>query len=492
MGKFSLKGNKGARTITRNLAGGVAYQLGAKQEAVTHVLTSFMKDSFYRTEQDATQRLADIISSVPALFAAKLAVMARRTYGMRSVSHFIAAFIADRVSGTEWGSSFYERVVYRPDDMCEICAAYFYMNPNKGITNAMKKGFRAVFGRLTEYDMAKYRGEGHIVSLVDVMRLCHAVPTQHNADALKKLVKGTLRSFDTWESALSAAGQVEGDVESAKAEVWRYLLESGKLGYFALLRNLSNIAKQAPECVDIACAMLTDKYLIQRSLVLPFRYMTAYDQLTGIPRTAKLQGAIAEAMDICLSNIPPLPGHTLIALDVSGSMRGKPLEIGTIFAAALAKSLNQHKGTSADLLTFDNTTKYEAVSNNRSVLDIAKSINFRNGGTNFECIFHGMKTDYDRIFILSDMQGWMEGLPDTYMSGLYKGDSLDKVFKRWCKENGRKPILYSFDLAGYGTGKFKEKDVFLMSGFSEKIFDLLPELESGQDSLVERVEEVVL
>jgi 60 kDa SS-A/Ro ribonucleoprotein len=62
-----------------------------------------------------------------------------------------------------------------------------------------------------------------------------------------------------------------------KAEAWAELLRTRKIGYFALLRNLRNIAEQAPELVPTACELLTDERLIRKSLVLPFRFSTALE-----------------------------------------------------------------------------------------------------------------------------------------------------------------------------------------------------------------------
>ncbi|MCB9285123.1 MAG: hypothetical protein H6563_13690 [Lewinellaceae bacterium] len=42
----------------------------------------------------------------------------------------------------------------------------------------------------------------------------------------------------------------EEDKAERKAEAWADLIAADKLGYFALLRNLRNIAEQAPELVE--------------------------------------------------------------------------------------------------------------------------------------------------------------------------------------------------------------------------------------------------
>ena len=53
--------------------------------------------------------------------------------------------------------------------------------------------------------------------------------------------------------------------------------------------------------------------------------------------------------------------------------------------------------------------------------------------------------------------------------------------------------LYLFDLAGYGTSPLDlaEQDVYLIAGWSEKIFDVLSAVDNGADALSE-IRKIVL
>ena len=66
--------------------------------------------------------------------------------------------------------------------------------------NSLKRGIRDAFDKFDGYQLAKYRGEGRTVKLVDVVNLVHPKPTDRNRDALEQLIKGSLRSTETWES----------------------------------------------------------------------------------------------------------------------------------------------------------------------------------------------------------------------------------------------------------------------------------------------------
>ena len=111
-----------------------------------------------------------------------------------------------------------------------------------------------------------------------MVNMVHPLPTQRNASALQNLVDGTLKNVETWEALLTQAGQNarnEAEKTRLKLKAWKQLLREGKLGYFALVRNLRNIAAfNDANLVNLACTQLTNKTKIKRSLVLPFRFLT--------------------------------------------------------------------------------------------------------------------------------------------------------------------------------------------------------------------------
>lgn len=456
-----------------NLAGGLAYAQSPELELVSILLTSFANDQFYKSSDDTFKRLISLILDCDKEFVAKAAVYARTEFGMRSISHVVASELALHISGKEWAKDFYKAIVNRPDDMMEILS---YRTSKSGkIPNAMKKGFAKAFDKFSKYQLAKYRGESKGFKLIDVVNLVHPEPVEKNAEAIKALVKGELTSFDTWESELTKAGQLAGSEEEKqdlKKEVWVKLIKEKKIGYFALLRNLRNIIEQAPEVIAEACVLLTDEALIKKSLVLPFRFTTAFQEVAKlnegkIVRTVLM--ALNNAVDISVSNVPKFDGETLVVLDESGSMDGKPAQIGSLFSAVLVKSNN------ADLITFSDNARYRNVNPMDSTITISKSIKFASGGTNFHSIFQTANKKYDRIIILSDMQGWV-----GY-------DAPTKAYNEYKNTTGAKPFIYSFDLNHYGSMQFPEQNVFCLAGFSEKVFDIMKLLEIDKNALINKI-----
>lgn len=462
------------RTPTVNLAGGQAYAQDAKLELVSLLLTSFMQDQFYRKADESITRIRELITNLPdKKFAAQAAIYARTTFGMRSVSHVVAGELSTYASGQPWAKRFFDRIVYRPDDMTEILAYIFAQGGKE--TNAIRKGFAAAFQRFDAYQIAKYKKSDKKVSLVDVVNICHPKPTE----AITALVKGTLAPADTWETKLSQAGQVanadeDADLSALKREVWISLITKRKIGYFALLRNLRNIVQQAPEAIPAACAMLTDVRLIEKSLVLPFRYISALEEMAKIPAAVPVIRAISAAIDIAMRNVPYFEGKTLVVLDTSGSMQGKPINIGAMFAAALIKS------NDADYITFSTNAKYQVYNPLDTTVTIAAQMvqSAIGGSTDFHAIFATANRAYDRIIILSDMQGWV-----GYTSPV-------KDYEAYKRRTGCDPHVYSFDLAGHGTMQFPQSKVYCIAGFSPQVFDVMKLLETDRQALVHTIEAV--
>ena len=541
------------RNKTTNFAGGNAYKQTSEMELASILLTSFVqKEDYYRSGSDTVKKLTALLDSVNPEFAAKAAIYARNEFGMRSITHVLSAELAKYVSGQAWAKKFYSAVIRRPDDMIETLAYYMSKGNKSKMTKAMQRGFAHAFGKFDAYQLAKYKNEKKEVSLIDLVNLVHPVPTARNGivkvakseyisilelkiqglskkpvrnaekileikskitslkrdekkeisiDALEALTIGLLKNTKTWESKLSEAGQkAESTAEknTLKAEAWKDLILKREIGYFALLRNLRNILEQAPELTEQACRLLTDEKLIRKSLVLPFRYLTAIKEIEKITgRDAKkVLISLSEAIDISCQNVPKFDGETLVVADLSGSMSGpiagqdgrsggtSRIEVASLFSAVMAKA------NFADFITFGTGAKYMPVNPADSTLTIATAIATSNDGsgwysnegsgkyhvghgTNFSAIFESANKKYDRIFIFSDMQAWKNGgAPNT---------------SNYKKKYGANPNIYSIDLAGLGTMAFPENNVYALAGFSEKIFDLMGILEQDRKALVNTI-----
>ena len=467
-----MKYNKKAvKKVTVNFDGHKAYKKTDKLELVGILLSSFMtgKDHY---NDDPEARLVNAVRGVDPTFAMKAALYARDVFGMRSTSHVVAGELAG-LKNVPGSQKFFEKIVVRPDDMLEIIS-YFtgkYTSTRKNgkvkLPNALKKGFKKAFDKFDEYSLAKYRGENKGIKLVDVMNLCNPVPTDRNAEALEKLAKNKLRSFDTWEKEVSENGP----------EAWKSLVEEGKLKPFALLRNLRNISQHAPEVLPKALEQLVDS---KKSRILPFRFYTAYKEMSANKRVV---AALDKAVNY--ADVPEFLEDTLIAVDISYSMV-TPLagsdkvhckEVAAFLAAILAK-----RGY-ADVMTFTDRAKMVSFNPADSVFSITEKIANSNESryTNFECVLEAAKKKYSRIIMLSDMQ---------VNSGSVGAEALKKYKKKFDAD----PFIYVWDLRGYSTTQFPEngQKVIPLAGFSEKIFELMGYCETDTKALIHAIEAIEL
>ena len=489
---------------TVNLAGGPAFQPSAKLELVSTMLTSFVQDQYYRSSNAVLVRVSELLDRVDPMFAAKAVLFARREFGMRSITHAVAAEVAKRVKGQPWTRKFFDKAVYRADDAVEILA-YYLAKYGKPIPNSLKKGLRAALARQDEYALAKYRREGAEFNLVDVVNLVYGIKAKakdkqpHRKDgaewthrgltpALGKLVLGELAPAETWEVKLTQAGQKEGEedaVVEAKRDAWKALVAERKLKYLALLRNLRNIAQQAPEVLDEALKQLVEPAAVKKALIFPFQVQNALEAVRGGMESAqfrKVSAALSKVVDLSVANVPVFEGESCVILDVSGSMQGQPAQIGSLFAAILAKAWN------ADIVVFDTSAQYVNLDLNDSVFTVAKNIPFTGGGTDLDCAFRAISVDtpkaafrrYARLVILSDQQNWVSG-----RTGM-------QSFEAYCRKAGRRPTVYSWDLNHQGSIQFPEDRVYCIAGWSDKVFDLFKALEQDRAALVSRIEAIEL
>jgi 60 kDa SS-A/Ro ribonucleoprotein len=471
------------KTLTTNLAGGEAFSQTDELSLVSLLLTSFVNDQFYRDAKTSLDELRKLASKIKDKeFVAKAAIYARDKFGMRSITHALAGELTSELSGEEWGKNFYDKIVVRVDDMTEILSYYLAYKTSKDspkFPNSLKKGFAKAFDKFDNYQLAKYAGKNKEVKLVDVVNIVHPVPSDRNKEALESLINGELKSTETWEAKLSKAGQTaesDEDLAQLKADAWQDLISTKKIGIMALVKNLRNIITQCPVMIPQVCDILSSEDAIKKSRILPFRFNTAYEEVSKIGNDKNVRDilqALSKSIDISVKNIPIFE-DTLFVVDVSGSMEGKPSEIASLFAAMFAKSNN------CDVMVFSTNARYVNYNPMDSVMTIRNNFKFSGGGTNFKSIFTTANKAYKRCIVASDMQGWV-----GY-------DAPTKELSQYKKNFNCDPYVYSLDLAGYGTMMLPESRVFALAGFSDKIFKIMELLESDKNALFNEIRSIEL
>lgn len=464
---------------TVNNCGHVAYSMTDKAKLVTQVLTSFFNESKFYGDNSAEieETIIKVIKKEPE-FVSKLAIFARREFNMRSIAHVLTAYLAHETEGKPYVRQTVKGISLRGDDVTEIMA--FYLSKfGKPIPNSLKKGINDVLIKFDEYTFAKYKGNGKTVKMRDLLCLCRPTPLSESQSQMwKRCLENKLETPVTWETQLSANGN--------NTETWEKLIDSGKIGYMALLRNLANIIKANPKNIDKVLERIQNPEAVRKSKQLPFRYLSAYRTIQPIAGSKALD-ALESAVDIAIENIPKIHGNTVIAVDVSASMQDKissKSEIRCYEIALMLAYIANRICDNAYVLAF-NTGLYKiTVSKRVNIIDATLNTRINGGGTNMSLPFQHMisnKIKADRVIILSD---------NVCNSGVtwYCNKTVNMLADEYRTKTGNNIWVHAIDLQGYGTQQFAGEKTNIIAGWSEKVFDFINLVEQGENTLEKAIE----
>jgi hypothetical protein len=329
------------------------------------------------------------------------------------------------------------RVIQRADELSEFAAIY-WADGRRPLSAQVKKGLAAAFTSFDEYALAKY-DRASVVRLRDVLFLSHARPRDTaQAELWKRLIAGELTTPDTWEVALSSGGD--------KRTHWERLLAERKLGALALLRNLRNMKDAGVPESQVVAAL--DAMRIDR--VLPFRFLAA------ARHAPQWEEALERAMFRSLEGTERLAGHTVLLIDVSGSMvapmsrRSQMLRTDAAYGLAV---LLREIAEKVSVYTFSNSAKRIPPRRGFALRD-AMEASQQHQGTYLGAALDAVEERYDRIIVITDEQSH-----DRVSAPRAKGYMINVASAR----NG----------VGYGPWVH-------IDGFSEAIINYIHELENSE------------
>lgn len=489
-----------------NYEGGPAWRQAPEMELYSAVVCTMMQDAFYETGAARADRIAELAGQVSPELLARLAVYARTRMHLRSVPLYLLALLAQK----EGAGSLLADAVYatlrRADEIPELLACYATVNgraesakPLRRLSRQLRKGIARAFNRFDAYQFAKYVCADRCVTMRDALFLVHPKAKDAAQQALfDRIAHRTLPLPYTWERELSALGSQKfatpEERNSAVTRKWEELIDSGRLGYMALLRNLRNILRCkgiAQASVQAACARLSDPVQVSGARQLPFRYLSAYREVSEMAESSlapQVSDALEKAVQATAANIAGFGPETrvLVACDVSGSMcrplsgssKVQYIDVGLLLGFTLASRC-------ADVVTgiFGDTWLPVTHDPRRVLRDtLATQERDREVGwsTNGYKVIDWLveeRRPMDKVMIFTDCQ-----LYDS----CYGDSSLPASWKRY-KEFCPSARLYIFDLSGYGTTPIstREGDVTCVSGWSDAVFEALEAQERGEGVIAE-------
>ena len=511
---------------TVNIQGHEAYSLDKWSRLISMLTTLKVQDQFYKSASTQLTELKEVVNMCAkedAILVAKAIIWARCiSDGMRTVSHVATAFLLPYLDSTVRGQllNLWNKkaqkggTIYRADDMSTIVEVLKLTGQK--LPRKLVRTFAANLERLDPYNVLKYKKD-----MIDLTNLVHPDPkksrtVEYNGEqvsVIEAIMKGYAVSADTWEVAQSDAGQKvaqavkEGKLstveakemlDEAKNENWIALMEEGKLGILAAVRNIRNILKGVDaKSTALLCELLSNGDLIRKGKVLPHQLDLAYKVVItefDTPDSRKVLQALQKGYELAIPNLSEImTGNTCVIVDVSGSMAsyrlnkdGKTSGGGwgystaqnynvTCYDQAMLISATLAKATNADIVQFDSTARRVKYSPNQGVFDLAKSLNGQKGGaTNLASAWQLINGKaYDRVVIISDNECNRQSQVQAYKD--YLRGTAD-------------PYVYIIDLASYGTVPLASDKVNIYFGAGYQWMD---DMLKGEISITDRLAEIV-
>ncbi|WP_134686850.1 TROVE domain-containing protein [Brevibacillus migulae] len=493
---FARKLFSASKPTTYNKDGYPAFTRSIEEQYLQTLLTNTMGNTFYA---DQNQLLAEAellhmeMAEQNPQFMAKAIVFARNEGFMRLQPLFGLAVLS--LFRPDLFARIFLQVVKIPSDLSDFLTILKGMGRGEG-GRAVKRQINRFLAGVSEYWALKYNGRGRGYSLGDAIATAHPKPADLKQQALFRYLRGyeanlalipqvealeKLKQATTEEEQIHwiHAGKlpyetVTGTIKPTKA-IWEALLH--QMPTFALLRHLQALDRagvfEKKENLDYAVSRLTDRQALQKAKILPFRFAKAFQQVEH----PELRDALREAVELTFDNLPELGDHTAIFLDISGSMDGEYLQIGSVFALALYKKT---QGNSLFWL-FDTEVVDAKPSRHDSILSQAERIR-AHGGTDTGAPVRKLtwaKKRVDQIIIITDEQQ-------------NSGSPFYAELRKYREKVNPDVKAFIVDIAPYRSAMVppQDKNTFYIYGWSDTVLSYIAQTVQGYSTMIERVESI--
>lgn len=477
-----------------NQEGYPAYARSSEEQYVRTLVTNTFGNTFYADSQELLKEADELhreMAQRNPQFMAKALVFARNEGYMRLQPLYGLAILSSY--RPDLFALIFLQVVKIPSDLADFLTILNGMGRGEG-GRAVKRQINRFLSGVSEYWAVKYNGRGRGYSLGDAIATAHPKPADLKQQALFRYLRGQeanltlLPQVHALEQLKQAATEAErlhwietgklphevvtGAIKPTIA-VWEALME--QMPTFALLRNLNTLERAGVlddrYNMERVAVRLADPRALAKSKILPFRFATAFRQV----KHPVLQDALRDAVELTFANLPNMDGRTAIFLDISGSMNGEYLQIGSVFALALYKKT---QGNSLFWL-FDTEVEDARPSRRDSILTQAARIHAR-GGTDTGAPVRKLLAErekVDQIVIITDEQQ-NSGSPFYHALQAYRRKVNPDV------------KAFIIDIAPYRHAMVppNERDTFYVYGWSDTVLSYIAQAAKGYNAMVERIE----
>ena len=454
----------------KNYEGARAYAMTPELELYTAVVTASLSDTFYEKQDERVDRIAQLIGKVSPEFIARLAVYARTEMHLRSIPLLLLVELAKIHNGDDLVARAVEKTVLRADEIMELLMCYQWRNPSGDarkklgkLSRQIQNGLQRAFNRFDEYQFAKYDRNGLEVKLRDALFLVHPKAKYEQQQILfDKIVN---RQLEDGVEGFTGAQITSPDLRAGAALVIAALQADG----YSVIDDIIYILRGYEDFDG------------------KLRSLGAEIEKVNSTHTTMLMNALEAAVKCSASNIEGFDENTrvLLASDVSRSMWSpisqrstiRNYDIGILLSMLLRSRCKQVvAGVFGNDWKVVNMPNDNVLMATRQLERLGNTVGFSTNGYKVINWLMEQNIVMDKVMMFTDMQMW---------DSTGRHQEIEDSWRKY-KKMAPNAKLYLFDLAGYGQlpMRLAEPDVYLIAGWSDRVFDILSAIDKGEDALI--------
>lgn len=537
----SQRGSVVPTTDTRNEAGGVAYNMSAKQALAQYVCTGCLNGTFYTSAKTQLDTVRQLLTEVEPEFIARLAVYAHEKSFMKDLPALLVTYLAsDNGAGGGVTTPISER------KMKSLRQAFpRVIDSGNMLRNFFQMIRSAAFGRKSFGEVPRnlirdwfenrspasifFQSIGQSPSLADIIKLTKPKPNTPEKAAVLAYLLGAetvetddgkmlrrlfldrkdgqvktaytqpynnlpsiVKEFEAWkkDKTLPVPALNFRFLDNEKLSTAQWAEIASKANWLTTLKNLNAYADHGVFGVegmtDMIAARLSNADEVRKVRVFPYQIMMAYlatDTTQKVP--VKVREAIQDAMEVACENVPSL-GNVKVFPDVSGSMGGAAItgdrgtatsKVRCIDVAALYAAATLRTNREAEVIPFEQTVRQVSLNPRDSVMTNATKLAAIGGGGT-NCSAPLALLNQRRDYS-ADVLVYISDYESWVDSNGGRGTALLQQWNEY-KTHNKKAKLVCIDLTPRTNHQVKEhEDILMVGGFSDNVFNVIARFVEG-------------
>jgi len=498
-----------------------AYSLHAEQTLAELACVGTFQNTYYNDAKTQLKTLLTMAAEVSDEYLARVAVYSREQGYMKDMPAALLAVLSTR------SPKLFRKVFSRIVDNPRMIRTFVQIMRSgavgrRSLGNAPKKMIQRAIQNMPGFLLLN-SSVGNNPSMSDVIKMVHPRPVDTN-----NLTKNEMQAAFAWiigkeynpEHLPKAFQEYEAFKAGERAEVPRcnFRLIDGletttedhwrQLGYgmnwTTLKMNLNTLARHGAlkdsALIQHTIKLLSDKDKVAASRCFPYSIMTGFNYLSeDVP--ASLRGALQDALELSVDNVPEMPGRVLVSIDISGSMcslvgdgMGKTqcIDAAGLFGAAILK-----KNPDAKVTAFSEQLFHRRLNPRDSIATITRQIKGSgfHGATRWDAAIDwalNEREKFDAIIWVSDMEANLDSV--RYSSRSFYGyewgggssTNAQQLIAEYRKKVNKNVKIITINMTANGghaqvDGEF-DHNVLQVAGFSDHVFDVIASFMKAKES----------